>query len=181
MAGQQIVTVAVFAMVVMSCGRTMPRSKEQSFDTTARAALQSLERRDYVRLFGMFCYPDVASQASDERWLTEAVQRAEETLGTATNYRPYRGVPSTYFAAVGAGNLEFWERHGNAVRYTVQVEFSKRGRGWIFVDVTDACGGAKVKTVTYALPAEDPAAEPAIDALLQKLQAPLSPSARHIQ
>ena len=59
---RQLVGLAMFAILVTSCGRTMPPREEQSFDKNARAALQSLERREYARLFAMFCYPDAASR-----------------------------------------------------------------------------------------------------------------------
>jgi hypothetical protein len=169
----------VLSLAVLDCGRVPSGYDEKEYDEVARATLRDLEARRHAYLARQFCYPDSRRREEEEAWLLRSMSTLESRFGVATDFRDYRGVPNAHFAAIGAGSLDFWNEHQASIRYTVEVQFAKHGKGWIHLDLTSACGGSpQIKTIMYALPMETPGSKAFIDGIVEDLARSVSENQR---
>jgi hypothetical protein len=147
-------------------------------DEVARKVRATLEAQDFAGTASTFCFPDQTRVRDEEAWLGSSLLLLRDRFGRADSFTSYRGVPNAHFAAIGAGSTDFWSKHEEATRYTFEVHFERRGRGWIFVDVTQACGSPQVKAIMYALPTEAPGAKAFVDGVVQELTRSLPADAK---
>lgn len=155
--------VAILLSVLVACADDAPPSPDSEAVAQRVAAFVVLGRVSSIA--AEFYYPEqsLREREADRTGVESLLDVIYEDYGAVAAMTRLDAVPPSLFTMVAAGDVKFVNAHPFFTRYPYRVRFSKRGEGYVFVDVMLINRRPVLRSICFALSSERPGAAALIE------------------
>lgn len=152
--------------------KTWNRDYNNEAEMLAREYLENYKKGDMSSVVNLLHYPDsfTPEQLNEDkngiaRWLALVADK----LGSLESYELNNNQISYLFVAVGTASLEYWDKHPFFYSLIYDVNFSKKGKGYLFFNFSIINDKLVIHSTYFGLPADNPASQIVIKELTDSI------------
>jgi hypothetical protein len=118
-----------------------------------------------------FYYPERSprEREADRKGVESLLNVVFDDYGTVAEITRLDAIPPSIFTMVASGDVKFLNAHAYFTRYPYRARFSKRGDGYVFVDIMRINQHAALRSVSFALPSTRPEAAALIESTSKRM------------
>ncbi len=140
------------------------------FDHIAKSEFDSASK--------LFHYPPSytpAERSHDIDAVAHMLKIFTNEFGTPASQRLSESAAMFYHVTAQSAHAEYWQKHPYSIQVDYEVDFSREGKGYIFVQFCNISGKWEIRSIAYGLPAERIDAKERVQQIINKVLREMQP------